>query len=312
VSGPERDERPAADAAPRLAAALLCLALAAACGQLPRPFQPEDKSGNRLIYLADLADLAERGAILVRPIGGNAPGNPAAAAESLAAALRARDLAASTRDEEGRGQVLRGWATVQRLPNGREEVLLSWELADAAGARLGRGAQRSELDTGVWAGAWKAGERESLDRVMDRAAAAIAALVQGPAVESASAAGSADPRLVILPMRDLPGDGTLSLPRALRYELDAARIPLVDEPGDGDLLVACSISLDPPRADWQEVRIVWTVTRAGDGLELGRIDQQNRVPAGSLDGPWGAAAHGIAQGAVEGIRALVERIDRPA
>jgi hypothetical protein len=288
--------------APRLAAALLCLSLAAACGQLPRPFQPEDKSGNDLLYLAD------RSGILVRPVGRDAPGDPAAAAELLAAALRARNLAASTRDANGTGQILRGWATVQRLPGGEDEVLLSWELADATGARIGRTAQRSELS----AGAWQAGDPETLDRVMNRAAEAIAALVQGPAVEHPGLAGLAGARLVILPMRNLPGDGALSLARALRHELDAARLPLADRAGGADLLIACTVSLDPPRGHWQEARITWTVTRAGDGLELGRIDQQNRIPAGSLDGPWGPAARGIAQGAAQGIRALVEQLDRQA
>lgn len=286
----------------RLAAVLLCLSLATACGQLPRPFQPEDKSSNDLLYLAD------RSGILVRPVGRDGPGDPAAAAESLAAALRARGLAASTRDAGGTSQTLSGWATVQRLPDGRDEVLLTWELVDSAGARIGRSAQRNELS----AGAWHAGDPEILDQVMDRAAEAIAALVQGPAVEGPRLAGLAGARLVILPMRDLPGDGALSLPRALRSELDAARLPLADRTAGGDLLVTCTVSLDPPREHWQEVRIVWTVTRAGDGLELGRIDQQNRIPAGSLDGPWGPAALGIAQGAVRGIRALIERLDRRA
>ncbi|MDH3790111.1 MAG: hypothetical protein OEU09_00295 [Rhodospirillales bacterium] len=294
--------RSAPDSAPRLAAVLLCLSLAAACGQLPRPFQPEDKSSNDLLYLAD------RSGILVRPVGRDAPGDPAAAAELLAAALRARNLAASTRDANGTGQILRGWATVQRLPSGRDEVLLSWELAEATGALVGRTAQRSELS----AGAWQTGDPATLDRMMDRAAEAVAALVQDPAVERPGLAGFAGARLVILPMRDLPGDGALSLPRALGHELDAARLPLADRAGGGDLLVACTVSLGPPREHLQEVRITWTVTRAGDGLELGRIDQQNRIPAGSLDGPWGPAAHGIAQGAVQGIRALVERLDRRA
>jgi hypothetical protein len=278
----------------RLTAGLLCLFFAAACGQLPRPFQPQDKTANDLLYLADYSG------ILVRPLGRDAPGDPAAAAEVLAAALRARNLPASTRNTKGAGRVLSGQAKVQRLPSGRDKILLFWELVDGAGDRIGSTAQRSELS----AGTWQAGDPEALDRVMDRTAGAIAALVQGPPVEPANMAGA---RLVILPMPDLPGDGALSLPRALRTELDAAGLPPAGRGGGGDLLVACTVNLGPPRGYWQEVRIAWTVTRAGDGLELGRVDQQNRIPAGSLDGPWGAAARGIAQGAVQGIRDLVER-----
>ena len=104
----------------RLTVSALCLCLAAACGQLPRPFQPEDKSVNDLIHLPDGMG------ILVQPLSRDAPADPEAAAEVLAAALRARNLAASTRGQNGAARVLRGHATILETPELRDELLIYW------------------------------------------------------------------------------------------------------------------------------------------------------------------------------------------
>ena len=141
----------------------------AACGQLPRPFQPEDKSDNDLIHLPDGMG------ILVQPLSRDAPADPEAAAEVLAAALRARNLAASTRGQNGAARVLSGHATILEKPELRDELLIYWELAAADGTRIGSHAQRSELPPG----AWQAGDPETVNRVLGRSAAAIAAMVQG-------------------------------------------------------------------------------------------------------------------------------------
>jgi hypothetical protein len=281
----------------RLAVGALCLCLAAACGQLPRPFQPEDKSANGLLELAGGAG------ILVRPLSRDAPADPAAAAEILAAALRDRNLPASTRGPNGAGRVLSGRATILELPTGRDELLIYWELADAGGKRIGSHAQRSELPPG----AWRAGHPETVGPVLTRSAEAIAAMVQGAPVEPPGLAGG---RLVILPMQGLPGDGALSLARALETELSAASLPLAGQAAENDLLIACTVILGRPRGYWQEVRVTWAVKRAADGTQLGQIEQRNRVPAGSLDGPWGPVAQGIAEGAAAGILDLVERLGR--
>ncbi len=278
----------------RFAACLLVI-LASACGQLPRPFQPEDKSGNALLHLVD------RAGVLVRPITADAPGRPEAMAEVLAAALRARNLPATTRGRNQGSRILTGRAAVVRLPAGRDEVMLYWELRDMTGARLGSYAQRSELEPG----AWQIGDPEAIAPVVDQAAGVIAAMVQGPPIESAAARQA---HLVILPITGLPGDGGTSLPRALKAALAAVDLTVAEEAGAEGLLIACEVDLGPPRGGLQEIAVTWAVIRASDNAELGRIEQQNAVPAGSLDGPWGATARGIAQGAAFGILELVERL----
>ncbi len=283
----------------RLTIGALCLCLAAACGQLPRPFQPEDKSVNDLIHLPDGVG------ILVQPIGHDAPADPEAAAEVLAAALRARNLPASTRGLNGAGRVLSGQATILKLSERRDELLIYWELADADGMRIGNHAQRSELTSGTW----QAGNPETVGQVLARSAEAIAAMVQDASVEPSDPAPGGG-RLVILPMRGLPGDGAHSLAKALAAELAAASLTQADQAAENDLLIACTVIVGPPRGYWQEIRVTWDVKRAGDGVPLGQIEQRNRVPAGSLDGPGGPAAQGIAEGAAAGIRDLVAQLDR--
>ena len=275
-----------------LAAALLI----AGCGQLPRPFQPADKGGNGLLYLNDGTG------ITVLPLSHHAPGAPARTTEALAAALRERNMPASAEGAAG-SRRLSGRAVVQELAGGKEEVLLYWELSDPGGRRLAAVTQRGELPPG----AWRAGDPDVIGRMMEQAAGKIAELVQGPAVEEVAPPRQA--RLVVLPMADLPGDGRLSLSRALEAELRAAHLQLAAEPDEGDLLIACEVTLGPPDGAWQEVQVHWTVSRAGDSEPLGQIDQQNRIPAGSLDGPWGATAGSIAAGAAQGIFELIGQLE---
>lgn len=284
----------------RLAGLLIALLLATACGQLPRPFQPIDKSGNTLL------DLENRVAIFVRPFTRDAPGRPAEAAELLAAALRDHDLPASTQGSNQASRVLTGQAAVLRLPSGSDEVIVYWELRDTRGTRTSSYAQRAELPPG----AWHAGDPDAVGKVMDDAGRVIAALVEGTPIVPVALPRAPAARLAIAPMQGLPGDGAVSLFLALAAELHAAGLPLAERPADSELLVVCQVVLGAPQGSLQEVKIEWTVKRAGNGAELGRIEQQNRIPAGSLDGPWGPAARAIAQGAAIGIKQLVERLEQ--
>ena len=47
--------------------------------------------------------------------------------------------------------------------------------------------------------------------------------------------------------------------------------------------------------------------RRKDGSEIGTVVQENDVPAGLLDGPWGDVAYTVAVAAQDGIMALIAR-----
>ena len=53
--------------------------------------------------------------------------------------------------------------------------------------------------------------------------------------------------------------------------------------------------------------MVWTV-RHKDGDELGKLEQNNTVPAGSLDGAWGSTARIVADNAAGGMTELLSRV----
>jgi hypothetical protein len=73
-----------------------------------------------------------------------------------------------------------------------------------------------------------------------------------------------------------------------------------------DLLVEGEVTVDPVKANKQHVKIMWRVRRA-DGGEIGTVGQENDVPRGALDGPWGDLAYSVAIAASDGLMQLIAR-----
>lgn len=282
-------------------AALAAGILLAACGQLPRPFQPEDKSGNALLNLRDGAG------IVVQPIAGAPTAGGQILAEALVARLRDRDIPAGTENGNLGSRHLMGRAAVRPLPGGREEILLYWEMREPDGGRTGILTQRREQA----AGAWAAGAPALLETLAEALAPEVAALVQDPAlassprVKAAAIPGFPGARLVVLQIPGAPGDAAHSLPSALEAALQAAKLPVADRIGDNDLLILGDVAVGPKDGGLQTVAIRWSLVSARDDRELGEIAQQNVVPAGSLDGPWGPVADEVARAAASGLLDLL-------
>jgi hypothetical protein len=136
-----------------------------------------------------------------------------------------------------------------------------------------------------------------------RDAARIAALVQDPPVAQRD---PAKPVLVVPPIEGAPGDGARSLARAMRAALRDAQVETVEGDEAGKWVLAGRVALDPPKGRQQHVRIVWQVRRP-DGKQLPAVVQENDVPAGSLDGPWGDIAWAVASAAAEAIVPMLEK-----
>jgi hypothetical protein len=275
--------------------------LLAACGQLPRPFQPEDKSGNALLNLRDGAG------IVVQPIVGAPTAGGQILAEALVARLRDRDIPAGTENGNLGSRHLMGRAAVRPLPGGREEILLYWEMREPDGGRTGILTQRREQAAGTWA----AGAPALLETLAEALAPEVAALVQDPAlassprVKAAAIPGFPGARLVVLQIPGAPGDAAHSLPNALEAALQAAKLPVAERIGDNDLLILGDVAVGPKDGGLQTVAIRWSLVSARDDRELGEIAQQNVVPAGSLDGPWGPVADEVARAAASGLLDLL-------
>ena len=278
---------------------LLAILLAAACGPVPRPFRPDSKGEGE----DDLLLLRNGGSLKVLPLQQGAPGVRGAMAERLAEVLRAEGLAATAKAEQPTRYTLRGRGVVQPLADGREEVLTLWELVDAGGRRLGQRGARSELA----AGAWQRAEPQALERVARQASQALLALVRDPAPSGRVDPELAEGRVLLAPIEDAPGDSGRLLSRALMAELRRLEPRFLSARQGPALIIVGEVGLGEPEEGWQSVAVTWRVLEAVTGEELGRVDQRNRVPAGSLDRSWADVALPIAEGAAAGIANLLAR-----
>ncbi len=281
----------------RVLAVVFSLAMLGSCGQMPRPFEhrPDLKS--------DLLMLKDRAGIVVAPLAGDLPADPERLAAAMAKRLRDLNVPATTRAGNNESRYLHGWATQKSLTAAPDRLVVEWELWDLGGRLIGSYTQQRPLSR--IAGA--SGGASLIDAMAMEAAPKIAALVQESPDIEARIPGFPGAKLVVAPLGSGPGDSAQSLIPALRAELAAAGFPVSIQQGPRDILVLGKIALGPVQDGHEDIAVTWSVMSAQDGEELGQVDQRNKVPAGSLDGPWGTTAVEIARGAAQGIIDLLSR-----
>ena len=201
-----------------------------ACGPLPRPFIPDSK------HDATLSAVGQSAAVLVLPLEGDAPGDSAAATAELVGSLRSLGIAAAT-DAAAVDRLLLGRASVSRNAEGQDAVAIDWQVRDPSGTTLGAFQQVSQLPGGLWA----QGQPAAVGSVMARAAQQAAALLRDRP-DPAATSPAKRPRLVLLPIEDLPGDGAYSLPRALERSLTEADYEIGWDIEAGDLLILAEMT----------------------------------------------------------------------
>ena len=269
---------------------IACVALAA-CGDLPRPFQPTDKSTQAWTVPGDVA----WGSILVPPIGGLPANQSAELVDEVVEALRLRDVPASTL-AGGRGSIVLA---------GRVSVAadkLRWSLIAPDGETALR---FEEPSPGVQANDATAPD---LAAVAERAAARVAAALKPPA--------SPDPDpppqmpVAIETVRGAPGDGGLALARAMRHSLAQIGVTVADALEDGLLTLQgwVRVARDDTATDSATVTIAWDVLHP-DGSRLGTVTQSNRVGEDQLTGTWGVLPRLVARAGAPGIAQLLDQPD---
>jgi hypothetical protein len=269
----------------------LPLVLLAACQPLPHPFA-EDVAlpGSPVLTPRDGAG------VVVAPVAG-AP----ALAEAIASALRDAEIPASAAGDGNKGSYHLFAATSdQPQSGGRSSVIVAWELHAAGGNRIGQGTADVEAPSD----AWRQGDQALVRDVANKAAPAIAQLVQD---EPPKAVALAEPLLAVRKVTGAPGDGGRALPRAMDFALRRVHVA-VAEKADGreSFVLTGRVELSPPASGHQHVKVNWALLRA-DGSQIGEINQENAVPAGSLDGPWGDIAFAVANAAAPGVAQLIQR-----
>ena len=112
--------------------------------------------------------------------------------------------------------------------------------------------------------------------------------------------------MIVAPVSGAPGDGQRSLTTALKKRLYAGGVKLANGPAVNVYMVKGSVSLADASGGKQSIRIDWQVLDPS-GKKLGTVSQQNMIPRGSLNGPWGAIADAAAGAAAAGIIKLLPK-----
>jgi hypothetical protein len=118
-------------------------------------------------------------------------------------------------------------------------------------------------------------------------------------------------RVAVPPVAGAPGDGTRSLARAMQLALRQASISVAegDAPSGKHFTVAGKVTLGPAAEGKQKVTVSWTLL-GPDGDQVGQVNQENAIQAGSLDGRWGDIAYAVAKSAADGIVALLDHLKK--
>jgi hypothetical protein len=286
-------------------AAALAVAALVACQPLPHPFE-DDRPPAALLKIPDTASVS------VAPVEGEPAGIAAKLGAALAAALLKRDIPASDKTTSLGSYPLYGRLVQSRPRDGKAKVTALWRLYDARGREIGE--RRAEFEAKP--ADWETDRDKNIERLAGLSADALRPLLQGEspgpapaAPDAASAPPSPDDRrlqVAVGKISGAPGDGGKSLAGAVSAVLKRQGLTMIGDAGKADLLVECEVALSPAKADKQHVKILWRVRRA-DGAEIGTVGQENDIPKGLLDGPWGDVAYTVALAAGEGLMQLVAR-----
>jgi hypothetical protein len=276
------------------------LALAGACQPLPHPFE-DDRPPEAMLAVPDASNVAV----------GTIEGEPSAAAAGLAAAITKelikRDIPASQQTVSRVSYLLDGRIETQPAPEGKTVLIVFWRLRDAAGNIV-----LERHDHLVAPGQdWDNADSDGIAQLAALSADKLVLRLTDQTPKEQPAAGGAPSgvrvRVAIRKVEGAPGDGNESLATSLAAVLKHADIDLAAAPGDKpDLVVDAEITTEPVKPDKQHIKIVWHMSRATGG-EIGTVAQENDIPRGRLDGPWGDVAYSIAIAAGPGIMQLVDR-----
>ena len=258
----------------RLIVLALVLVLGA-CGQLPQPFAHDagDATAPAALRPADATGVVVDGSRCPKHLSA-----------VVIKALTDVDVPASAAG----GNLGSLWLNCE---GGADGGTFGWVLSDAQGATLGEFEQMAPAGT-------------ALHTLADDAAARVLALLGRDIAPPVVA--EPRPALVVAPITGAPGNGRMALARAMAGALEWRGAALAAEPGEHTLLVLGTVIMSDAAPGMQRIEVVWEVLKP-DGQRLGIINQDNTVPAGTLDGEWGDIAAAIAAGGAAGVLDLLDQ-----
>ena len=261
--------------------------------------------------------------IAVAPIIGTTPEVAQQLSDALVAAGSDRGLTIVPAGSKA-NYTLRGYLIATSEGKG-SKITYIWDVNDAGGQRVAR-VSGEQVVTGRAGGDPWANVDSTATRGGTRAMTCAARRPRGAGAASAGAAASdaaptatatpppparpvAAPKangVVVAPVSGAPGDGTRSLTTALKKRLYAGGVKLANGTTANVYMVKGTVSLADASGGKQSIRIDWQVLDPS-GKKLGTVSQQNTIPKGSLNGPWGAIADAAAGAAANGIIKLLPK-----
>lgn len=257
-----------------------------ACGNLPRPFQPDEKAeDNKLLVLPD------RAGVIVLPVAGLPEPMAVELASKVASALLQENVPATTGEGNRQSYLLEG-----ETMRGDDGVpVAQFELRDPNGKLM------KTVKTPIDRSVQTAGGMD-LAAVARNTAGPIAAALQPDAVNPPPPR----PLLKIGKVTGSPSDGDVALARALDYALRRNGVKLAQPTDKESFEVRGEVSIISRGPKLRNVAVTWTVY-APDGSELGHVQQQNDVTSEFIEKAWPEVAVAVADGAAEGLADLIER-----
>lgn len=264
--------------------------------------------------------------IAVAPIIGTTPQVAQELSDALVVAGKERGLTLLP-DGGKANYTLRGYLVATSEGKG-SKITYIWDVNDAGGQRVARVSGEEVVAGRSGADPWSsvhsaairsiAGKTASqLSASMPRgggSASSVAAASDAAPAATASTASTPSPRaaspkaagVIVAPVSGAPGDGQRSLTTALKKRLYAGGVKLANGPAVNVYMVKGSVKLADASGGKQSIRIDWQVLDPS-GKKLGTVSQQNMIPRGSLNGPWGAIADAAAGAAAAGIIKLLPK-----
>jgi hypothetical protein len=177
-----------------------------------------------------------------------------------------------------------------------------WSSVDSAAIRSIAGKTTSQLAASMPRG----GSASAVAAASDTAPQTTAATAPAAATAAVAPARPKPSGVLVQAVSGAPGDGQRSLTVALKKRLYAGGVKLANGPAVNVYTVKGSVKLVEASGGKQSIRIDWQVLDPS-GRKLGTVSQQNTIPKGSLNGPWGAIADAAAGAAADGIIKLLPK-----
>jgi hypothetical protein len=262
--------------------------------------------------------------IAVAPIIGTTPQVAQQLSDALVAAGGERGLTIVPEGSKA-NYTLRGYLIATNEGKGAK-VTYIWDVNDAGGQRVARVSGEEVVAGRTGGDPWANVDATAIRSIAGKTASQLAASMPhgGGSASAVAAASDATPTastpapaaapapapkangVVVAPVAGAPGDGTRSLTTALKKRLYAGGVKLANGTSVNVYMVKGTVSLADASGGKQSIRIDWQVLDP-NGKKLGTVSQQNTIPRGSLNGPWGAVADAAAGAAAAGIIKLLPK-----